>query len=379
MTKNIKRIIRHMVFILLLGFAIMWLVYSGYYSQGMLKILNVMNPIKINPVAAKSQQQGGLNQDLHGNLEPGSPLWVARQAYLDLMWENIQQGQSHELSRIYAAYQALNERIKQLQKKKKNSVQNKSNTQTKPVLTHPFNVDASVINDYSMLLNPDEQKSNAELKQRYLLFIQNYLNEHPQERYTDDQIFQDIAYLYYQHGQRPPLSLSKPYAIVVVGGGLTRDKTTKAIIVNRYTEERLKTTLEVMKEYPLPIVLSGVEAPYMQKWLKNHGVSTNLLERKSMNTCENARFTSLLLQKQGGAPTVILITDAYHMPRTRRLFAQDGVDTIAKIAPMPVSLTDSAWQTSLSNYDHSRRANYEFLATLRDRLFGVSDCREIPQ
>ncbi len=30
-----------------------------------------------------------------------------------------------------------------------------------------------------------------------------------------------------------------------------------------------------------------------------------------MNTCENTRFSSLLLQKKGGAPTVMLVTDEY--------------------------------------------------------------------
>lgn len=95
-----------------------------------------------------------------------------------------------------------------------------------------------------------------------------------------------------------------------------------------------------------------------------------------MNTCENSRFSSLLLQKKGGAPTVILITDQYHMPRTRRLFALNGIETVPVVAPIPTELTQ--WQPSEQNYDHSRRANYEMLATIRDMLFGSSDCREVP-
>jgi len=46
------------------------------------------------------------------------------------------------------------------------------------------------------------------------------------------------------------------------------------------------------------------------------------------------------------------------------------------MAPMPTTLTQ--WRPSEQNYDHSRRANYEMLATIRDMLFGSSDCREIP-
>ena len=163
---------------------------------------------------------------------------------------------------------------------------------------------------------------------------------------------------------------------MVLGGGLTLDKNDKDIVVNDYTRLRLETTLDVERQYKLPIVLSGVEAPYMQAWLKARDVDAKLLEDRSMNTCENSRFSSLLLQKKGGAPTVILITDQYHMPRTRRLFALNGIETIPVEAPMPTSLT--AWRPSEKNYDHSRRANYELLATLRDVWFGSSDCREVP-
>ena len=153
------------------------------------------------------------------------------------------------------------------------------------------------------------------------------------------------------------------------------DKNKKEIVVNNYTRLRLEKTLEVEKKYKLPIVLSGVEAPYMQRWLKSHVVDAKLLEDRSMNTCENTRFSSLLLQKKGGAPTVILITDRYHMPRTRRLFALNGIETIPVEAPMPTSLT--RWRPSEQNYDHSRRANYEMLATMRDMWFGT-ECREVP-
>ncbi|MFE1966959.1 YdcF family protein, partial [Acinetobacter baumannii] len=139
---------------------------------------------------------------------------------------------------------------------------------------------------------------------------------------------------------------------------------------------RLEETLEVVKKNHQPIELSGVEAPYMQAWLKARGVDAKLLEKRSMNTCENTRFSSLLLQKKGGAPTVMLVTDEYHMPRTRRLFALNGIETIPVTAPMPTPLT--RWQPSTQNYDHSRRANYELLATIRDMLFGSSDCREVP-
>ena len=178
------------------------------------------------------------------------------------------------------------------------------------------------------------------------------------------------------NSQSRRIDTTRPSAIVVLGGGLTLSKNRKNIVVNDYTRLRLETTLALEKQNNLPIVLSGVEAPYMQSWLNQHGVSAKLLENRSMNTCENTRFSSLLLQKKGGAPKVMLVTDEYHMPRTRRLFAMNGIATIPVNAPMPMPLT--TWKPSVQNYDHSRRANYELLASIRDMLFGSSGCREVP-
>ncbi len=123
-------------------------------------------------------------------------------------------------------------------------------------------------------------------------------------------------------------------------------------------------------------MLSGVEAPYMQAWLKERGVDAKLLEKRSMNTCENTRFSSLLLQKKAGHQQScwLQMNTICHVHADCLLL--NGIETIPVVAPMPTPLT--RWQPSVQNYDHSRRANYELLATIRDMLFGSSDCREVP-
>lgn len=171
------------------------------------------------------------------------------------------------------------------------------------------------------------------------------------------------------------LNQNAAHVIVVLGGGLGRDAE-RHIIVNNYTRLRLEQAIIQKQHNPLPILLSGVEAPYMQKWLAAHQVDARLLEDRSMNTCENTRFSSLLLQKKGGAPRVELVTDAYHMPRARRLFAINGIDTIPVVAQLPNVLT--RWQPSSSNLMHSRRATYEAIATMRDLWVGETNCREVP-
>lgn len=165
------------------------------------------------------------------------------------------------------------------------------------------------------------------------------------------------------------------HVIIVLGGGLMRDAQ-HHIVVNDYTRLRLEQAIIQKQHNPLPIMLSGVEAPFMQTWLSEHGVDAKLLEKRSMNTCENTRFSALFLQKKGGAPRVELVTDAYHMSRARRLFALNGIDTIPIIAPLPEAATD--WKPSRQNLMHSRRATYEALATLRDLWVGEINCREVP-
>lgn len=353
--------------------------YTPFYSNIMVKLLNTFVPVEVNQVAAKSQQNAALSES--ENLEPGSDLWIARQAYLKLMEQEINSKNTEGMTTLGLRYKALQEKILKEQ-------QEEQDAEEKPVIpllaeqaSSEVNPDQSTEAVKALLdLNSEDNKA---LMDEYLIFLKTHkLKEiqpdselHVASELVASQVQEDMAIVQNVNSEKNK-SASQPYAIVVLGGGLTLDKNQKDIIVNRYTQLRLETTLALEKQVNLPIVLSGVEAPYMQKWLAERGVEAKLLENRSMNTCENTRFSSLLLQKKGGAPTVLLITDRYHMPRTRRLFALNGIETIPVEAPMPTQLT--SWQPSQQNYDHSRRANYETLATIRDMLFGSSGCREVP-
>ena len=351
----------------------MVLIYSPFYSQWVVKGLNHFVPVEVNQVAAKSQQMAALSE--HENLEPGSKLWIARQAYLKLMEEAIQSHNSQDLTVIQARYKALQQMIEEAQQQEKDEQEKpRIPLLAKTVDEEVEQVDPTQVVKDLLDLNSTENKA---LMEKYVEFLRTHkiAEQVAAQEPVDETIYQDIALIHEQNAQPQPQS-SKPYAIVVLGGGLTLDKNGQDIVVNDYTRLRLEKTLVIEKQYQLPIVLSGVEAPYMQRWLKKYDVDAKLLEDRSMNTCENSRFSSLLLQKKGGAPRVILITDRYHMPRTRRLFALNGIETVPVEAPMPTQLTN--WRPSQQNYDHSRRANYEMLATIRDVWFGSSDCREVP-
>ncbi len=365
------------VLFVLFGCLIVFL-YTPFYSNLVVKALNTFVPVEVDKVAAKSQENASLT-DVQ-NYEPGSDLWIARQAYLKVMDESIKEEHSSDLSILYARYLDLQKKINEEEKEDEDD-------QNKPVvpLLNKQGDDAQVDEQTAAseansaervreLLDLDSD-DNKELMQQYIHYLKTHKVKKEEEHPVDQQVYQDIAYLHEQNNDKAKVE-DKPYAIVVLGGGLTLDKSQKNIIVNQYTQLRLEKTLEIEAQTHLPIVLSGVESPYMQAWLAKRGVDAKLLENRSMNTCENTRFSSLLLQKQGGAPTVLLVTDRYHMPRTRRLFALNGIETIPVIATMPTTLT--SWFPSVQNYDHSRRANYELLATIRDVMFGSSGCREVP-
>jgi len=362
------------IFFVLLGCFVLFL-YSPFYSQLVVKGLNRFVPVDVNEVAAQSQKPAALSE--HETLEPGSNLWIARQAYLKLMEKTFRSEKPEDLRLIQARYKLLQQLITEEQERENVEENQQTNI---PLMAEKSEqeqessaVAASTPMDFLQWNTPDNQA----LMGKYIAFLETYPVELPVYPDEKDETNKDLVDLKKnKDGMNESQGLSQPYAIVVLGGGLTLGANGKDIVVNNYTRLRLEKTLQVEKQYPLPIVLSGVEAPYMQAWLKERGIEAKLLENRSMNTCENSRFSSLLLQKKGGAPTVILITDEYHMPRTRRLFALNGIETVPVIAPMPTTLTD--WRPSEQNYDHSRRANYELLATIRDTLFGSSDCREIP-
>lgn len=95
--------------------------------------------------------------------------------------------------------------------------------------------------------------------------------------------------------------------------------------------------LRLHRALHLPIIFSGglvyeesgVEAETAVRLYKTCGVEDKYLlaDVQSRNTVENARFTRQLCE-QNGFKKIILITSAYHMPRSVTLFRREGVDVI---------------------------------------------------
>lgn len=132
--------------------------------------------------------------------------------------------------------------------------------------------------------------------------------------------------------------------IILLGGGVY-DGATDFSGVGAPSEDtlaRIVTTVRLQKKLNLPVIISGgavfpgraSEALIDKRLLTDLGVSVNkiLVEEKSRDTFENARYTKELCE-QYHFKKPLLVTSAYHMERAVRSFRKFGLD----ITPFPAN------------------------------------------
>lgn len=129
--------------------------------------------------------------------------------------------------------------------------------------------------------------------------------------------------------------------IVMLGGATdSHVSAVRQTVALNNAGERLTTTLWLARRYPdARIVLSGgggalsiegeSEAETAKRFLAEHGIAEDrlILEGQSRNTIENAAYTRELVG--AGAEPVVLVTSAFHMPRSVGLFRHEGVEVLA--------------------------------------------------
>ncbi len=129
-------------------------------------------------------------------------------------------------------------------------------------------------------------------------------------------------------------------AIIMLGGAtLARVSTVRQVAELNAAGDRLVTTLWLAQRYPeAPVVLSGgtgllsgkteSEATTAERLLVAHGIARDRLrlEGQSRNTDENAALTRDLLAEVDGP--VVLVTSAFHMPRSVALFEEQGIPVV---------------------------------------------------
>jgi uncharacterized SAM-binding protein YcdF (DUF218 family) len=144
----------------------------------------------------------------------------------------------------------------------------------------------------------------------------------------------------------PPADIPAPAGIIVLGGAVDTEKSEARGQVSLTADAaRMTTGVELARRYPSArLVFTGGSAGLLGEgppeaigarklWL-SLGVPAERMtfEEKSRNTWENAVFTRDLVKPKPGE-TWLLVTSAWHMPRSVGIFRHLGFDVI----PYPVA------------------------------------------
>lgn len=126
-------------------------------------------------------------------------------------------------------------------------------------------------------------------------------------------------------------------AIVILGSGLNiAAEEYGGDTANDRSLVRLRYGATLARRYQLPVLVSGglprtaqrTEADVIGDIVEQEfGVAVRWRETQSRDTIDNARMSAPLLQA-GGIRRIILVTQAFHMPRARRMFESAGLEVL---------------------------------------------------
>ncbi len=180
-----------------------------------------------------------------------------------------------------------------------------------------------------------------------------------------------------------------PDGIIVLGGAIDAEASAaRGTVETNGSAERVIAALELARRFPRArIVYSGgtgnliagfvAEAPAMGRLFEHFGVSPEriVLESSSRTTDENARFTRELVTPEPGERW-LLVTSAYHMPRSVGVFRKAGFD----VEPYPVDWRTRGWVDAWTPFsalsaglDRADAAAHEWGGLLVYRMTGRSD------
>jgi uncharacterized SAM-binding protein YcdF (DUF218 family) len=132
-------------------------------------------------------------------------------------------------------------------------------------------------------------------------------------------------------------SRGAPDGIVILGGAITPDvSTARSEVALNEAAERITAAVQLARRYPnLRVLFSGgsaalvfqegTEGEFALRLLEDLGLAPEriIIEDKSRNTVENAVYSRLLAQPKPNERW-LLLTSAYHMPRSIGVFRKAG-------------------------------------------------------
>lgn len=141
-------------------------------------------------------------------------------------------------------------------------------------------------------------------------------------------------------GQYQPPENPTGDVIIMLGGGAYADTpdVSGAGTLCSSPANRLLTAVRLQRQLNVPIILSGgqvysdsgPEALIAKRVLMDLGVPEDkiIVEGRSVNTTQNAKFSAEIMREKGFNKP-ILVTSAFHMPRSVLNFAKNGVEVTA--------------------------------------------------
>lgn len=169
-------------------------------------------------------------------------------------------------------------------------------------------------------------------------------------RYMAQSLARSIEWKY------PPLaSGTKADAIIVLGGGTEPNIPPRSMVEMNSAGDRVTYAFKLYKEGTAPaIILSGGNISFLEEssftpaenmagMLEMLGIPGEalILQGKSENTEQDAIYSCEIV-KEKGFKNVVLVTSAFHMPRSVALFESQGCKVIP--APADFSITEAGWQ-----------------------------------
>ena len=147
----------------------------------------------------------------------------------------------------------------------------------------------------------------------------------------------------------------KADAIVLLGGATEPNTPPRTMVEMNSAGDRVTYAFKLWQENTAPVILlsggnidflsetSSTPAANMAALLELMGVPPEalLLQDKSENTEQDALYSCQLIQEKG-YKNVLLVTSAFHMPRSMLLFEAQGCRVIP--APTDYSVTEAGWQ-----------------------------------
>ena len=180
------------------------------------------------------------------------------------------------------------------------------------------------------------------------------------------------------YGPIQPQALHQAQAIVVLGAGTYYGAPEFGGVdaISRNGLARVRYAAYLHRQSGLPILVAGgsphggrAEAEAMREVLEQElNVAVRWQEARSHTTAENAEYSREILA-QSGVSTVVLVTDANHMPRAKMMFEGTGI----VVLPAPTGFATNSPGLGLnlpsaSALDRSSYAIREWLAFSLARL-----------